>query len=172
MVLKIFLLGEFRLQAGAQAVPLRSRPAQSLLAYLALHSGMAQRRERLAGLLWPEATESNARSYLRQSLWRVRKALNAAGLRPEDYLQTSDLSLTLDPAAPIWLDTAEFLATPASAPKSELAAALALYRGDMLPGFYDEWVTAERERLHAAYQQRMQALLDALLAAGAWDEGL
>ena len=36
MTLKIYLLGQFRLQADDQSVELPSRPAQSLLAYLVL----------------------------------------------------------------------------------------------------------------------------------------
>ena len=60
--MRIHLLGQFNLQAGDQPLDLTSRPAQSLLAYLALNAGISQRREKLATLLWPEATESNARS--------------------------------------------------------------------------------------------------------------
>ena len=75
MSLKIYLLGQFSLRAGEKPLTLPSRPAQSLLAYLALHAGTTHRRERLSGLLWPEAAESNARAYLRQAIWRIRKAL-------------------------------------------------------------------------------------------------
>ena len=79
MTLKIYLLGQFKLQACVQQaddqpIELPSRPAQSLLAYLALNAGVTQRREKLANLLWPDTSESNARSYLRQALWRIRKS--------------------------------------------------------------------------------------------------
>ena len=46
---------------------IHARPAQSLLAYLLLNP-VAHRRERLAGLLWPDSTEANARRNLRQAL--------------------------------------------------------------------------------------------------------
>ena len=49
---------------------------------------------------------------------------------------------------------------------------MTLYRGELLPGFYDEWVLPERDRFQAAYQQRMKLLLDSLLAHEAWDEAL
>ncbi|MEJ2265528.1 MAG: hypothetical protein P8X95_18965, partial [Anaerolineales bacterium] len=68
MALKFYLLGQFKLQADDLPVEFPSRPAQSLLAYLVLNAGVTHRREKLAGLLWPEATERNARSYLRQAL--------------------------------------------------------------------------------------------------------
>ena len=39
---------------------------------------------------------------------------------------------------------------------------LAVYRGELLPGFYDDWVTHERERLEALFEHKMQRLLDRL----------
>jgi len=80
MGLRIFLLGQFKLQAEDRLIELPSRPAQSLLAYLALNAGVTHRREKLASLLWPETTETNARSYLRQALWRIRKSLEKVSL--------------------------------------------------------------------------------------------
>jgi len=73
MSLEIYLLGQFKLKSNDLPVELQSRPAQSLLAYLALNAGVTHRREKLAGLLWSEAPESNARSYLRLALWRIRR---------------------------------------------------------------------------------------------------
>jgi len=48
MGLRIFLLGQFKLQAEDRLIELPSRPAQSLLAYLALNAGVTHRREKLA----------------------------------------------------------------------------------------------------------------------------
>jgi DNA-binding SARP family transcriptional activator len=83
MSLEIYLLGQFKLQINDLPIELPSRPAQSLLAYLALNAGVTQRREKLACLLWPEASESNARGYLRQALWRIRKTLESGELEGE-----------------------------------------------------------------------------------------
>ncbi|NIS79918.1 MAG: hypothetical protein GTO14_06875 [Anaerolineales bacterium] len=80
MTLKIFLLGQFKLQNNDLVLELPSRPAQSLLAYLVLNTGISHRREKLAGMLWPDSTESNARGYLRQALWRIRKTLESGSL--------------------------------------------------------------------------------------------
>ena len=96
MSFKIYLLGQFSLQASDEPLELPSRRAQSLLAYLAMTAGMTHRRERLAGLMWPEATESNARSYLRQALWRIRKSLDSASINCDDYLLVNDVSVTFD----------------------------------------------------------------------------
>ena len=55
MTLEVRLLGQFGLRRDDAAVLLPSRPAQSLLAYLILSAGTAHRREKLSGLLWPDA---------------------------------------------------------------------------------------------------------------------
>lgn len=172
MCLKIYLLGQFKLQANDHPLELPSRPAQSLLAYLALSAGVRHRREKLAGLLWPEATETNARSYLRQALWRLRKALESGSLTWEDYLQISDISVTFDDQSDYWLDADLLLKSAEGWPMEELIEVIRLYRGELLPGFYDEWVGVERDRFQAAYHQKISMLLDCLIQARRWDEAL
>ncbi len=172
MSLQIFLLGQFKLQADNLPLELPSRPAQSLLAYLALNAGVTYRREKLAGLLWPEATETNARRYLRQALWRIRKTLESGSLAWEDYLQINDIDVTFDDRSGYWLDV-EFLLKRAEAwPVEEIIEIVRFYRGELLPGFYEEWVTLERDRLQAAYQQKMNLLLDGLIRTQKWDDVL
>jgi predicted ATPase/DNA-binding SARP family transcriptional activator len=172
MPLKIYLLGQFKLQANDLPVELPSRPAQSLLAYLVLNAGVTQRREKLASLLWPEATETNARSYLRQALWRLRKTLENGSLLWEDYLNISDISITFDKLADYWLDADYLFKTGDVQPVEEMIEAISLYQGELLPGFYDEWVVLERERLQAAYHQKMNRLIECLLQNGEWDKAL
>ena len=89
MSLKIYLLGQFKLQNSDQLFELPSRPAQSLLAYLVLNAGVTHRREKLASLIWPDANETNARSYLRQALWRIGKSLENASLSRESVTSVS-----------------------------------------------------------------------------------
>src|SRR5215469_7625018 len=75
--LSLELLGGFRLQTGAgEPVPLPSKKARALLAYLALHPGQAQVRAKLAALLWGDFGDAQARDSLRQTLSLVRKALS------------------------------------------------------------------------------------------------
>lgn len=52
--LEFRLLGQFGVTLDGITVEISSRPAQALLAYLALNAGKSQRREMLAGLIWPE----------------------------------------------------------------------------------------------------------------------
>ncbi|MFN8453584.1 MAG: hypothetical protein U0401_02755, partial [Anaerolineae bacterium] len=134
-MLKISLLGQFNLQVDGQTIDLPSRPAQSLLAYLALHAGTAQRREKLAGLLWPETTESNARSNLRHALWRIRKTLSPNPQTSSDYFEADDFAITFAANHSYWLDTALLeQKVSQSEPVEELIKAVSLYRGELLPG--------------------------------------
>lgn len=170
MTLRVFFLGQFRLTVEDIPLELPSRPAQSLLAYLVLNPGMAHRREKLAGLLWSESDEANARSYLRQALWRVRKTLESAPLRWEEFLKTDDVSITFDQGSDYWVDTDIILGTNTSHSADDLILATSLYRGELLAGFLDEWVAPERERVEAAFNQKMAALLEYLLDYRRFDE--
>jgi DNA-binding SARP family transcriptional activator len=131
-MLKIRLLGQFNVEAEGQALEIPSRPAQSLLAYLALHAGMAQRREKLAGLFWPEAPESNARGNLRHTLWRVRKLLGVCPQTRRDYLSADDLTLMFDATTVYWLDVAALERKSSdSEPVEQLLEIVSLYRGEL-----------------------------------------
>lgn len=51
---------------------------RALLAYLTLEADLAHNRSSLAGLLWPDIPERQARSNLRNTLYRLRKTLDQA----------------------------------------------------------------------------------------------
>ena len=44
--------------------------------------------------------------------------------------------------------------------------------GELLPGFYDDWVVLERERLRGLFEAALTRLLEQLLAARRWEEVL
>lgn len=131
--------------------------AVALLAYLLLaQSGLRQRRDRLAGLLWPTLDQAHARSALRKTVHIVRSVLGA-----EAILSFGDEELIIGPAAPS-CDAVEF-ATAIEA--GLLGRALELYRGDLMPGFhlpecgeFDRWL----EETRAAALERVVAAAWAL----------
>jgi WD40 repeat protein/DNA-binding SARP family transcriptional activator len=172
MSLKIHLLGQFKLQANHLPLELPSRPAQSLLAYLALNPGVTYRREKLASLFWPEATETNARRYLRKVLWQVRKSLTSGALAWDNYLQISDIEVAFNDHSDYWLDADLLLARVEATSADDLIEVVHLYRGELLPGFYDQWTVLERERLLLAYHRKMNLLLELLIQNGQWHEAL
>jgi WD40 repeat protein/DNA-binding SARP family transcriptional activator len=168
-VLQVRLLGQFDVRADGKRVSLPSRAGQSLLAYLLLTAGTAHRRERLAGLLWPDTSDENARHNLRTELWRIRKAIGSPPPAKAEYLLTEDLTITFNPEADYWLDADQLQQpTPIDDGLGDLANQLALYEGELLPGFYDEWVVLEREHLQALFEHKMKQLLEALCREQRW----
>ena len=164
-MLEVRLLGQFSLQREGKRLEIPSRPAQSLFAYLILNTGVRQRRERLAGMFWPDSLESSARNNLRQALWRIRSSIED---EKHQYITSDRFHVGIDPEADIWLDVDVLLQElEENAPVDEWVA---VYKGELLPGFYDEWVVPERERLRIAFEQRGEKLLAHLERRKRWSE--
>jgi DNA-binding SARP family transcriptional activator len=171
-VLELWILGKFEVRLDGVPVALTSRPAQSLLAYLALSAGTAHRRERLAGLLWPDAEDNNARSNLRHALWRIRKAIET-GAPASLYLLSDELAVAFNAGSNYRLDAALLTRElDGGAPVQDLQQSLSAYGGELLPGFYEDWVTLERARLESIFEHRMQRLLDRLIDDRCWSDVL
>jgi DNA-binding SARP family transcriptional activator len=89
-MLEVRLLGQFEVLLDSKPLVIPTRNAQTLFAYLVLNADKALRREQLAGLLWPDSSEENARSNLRHELWRLRKSLKTKKqsplLHPKSFL--------------------------------------------------------------------------------------
>lgn len=168
--LAIRLLGEFSIQVAGQAIDLPSRAAQTLVAYLAIDPGVAHRREHLAGLLWPDSTETNARNNLRVALWRARKSIEVEPAGARGRIHASELTISIDLGPDDSVDVQGFDGPAGGETSDALIAVLSSYGGDLLPGFYDDWVILERQRLEAAFEARMTVLLDRLAAERRWDE--
>jgi hypothetical protein len=62
-MLQIRLLGQCDVRLDGKRVLIPSRAGQSLFAYLALTSGTAHRREKLAGTFWPDTSDDLARKH-------------------------------------------------------------------------------------------------------------
>lgn len=169
-MLQVWLLGQFEIKLDGRRVVLPARAAQSLLAYLMLSAGTPHRREKLAGLLWSELPEENARRNLRHEVWRIRKALVSPGAPAVEHILADDFILTFNRDADYWLDAAQ-LQRPETDVES-LISSLALYRGELLPGMYDDWVSLERERLQAVYESKMQTLLEKLIEDQRWNTAI
>ena len=165
--LHIRLLGDFSLLYNDQQVTsLNTTRLQSLLTYLVLHRDVPQQRQHLAFLFWPDTTEAQARNNLRQLLHQLRQAFPAV----EHFLSANTHTLHWHSVTPFHLDVAEFEQTLNLADAAirrndqhELQAALeqadTLYRGELLPGCYDEWILPERERLRQHHFQALERLL-------------
>jgi len=167
-MLEVRLLGTFSIRCDSKPVTLSSRAAQSLFAYLILTAGTLHRREKLAGMFWPDTPEEKARAYLRHELWCIRKALSSTS--NVDYLITNDISIAFNASSEFWLDVAILKKQCASASITDLTDALSVCQGQLLPDFYDEWVSQEREPLQALYEQKMAQLLELLEQEKRWND--
>lgn len=170
--LEIDLLGAFRLRVGGQPVELAGRRERALLAYLALPPGRSHPRDKLAGLLWSERGEKQARDSLKQAVLKLRKALGDAQPAP---LPSDREFVTLEPKA-VSLDAARFEQLITEGTPDSLARASALYRGELLEGLelgesaFQEWLLIERRRLHDLACAALTRLLDGQMAAARHEE--
>ena len=165
--LHLRLLGDFSLLYNDQQVTnLNTTRLRSLLTYLVLHRDVPQPRQHLAFLFWPDATEAQARNNLRQLLHQLRQAFPDV----EHFLSADAHMLHWHPVTPCYLDVAAFeqtltLADAAArqhdqhALQDALEQADSLYRGELLPGCYDEWILPERDRLRQRHLQVLEHLL-------------
>src|SRR5215211_7907238 len=103
-MLEVRLIRKFEITCDGKPITISSRVAQSLFAYLILNAGTSYRREKLAGMFWPDATEEKARAYLRHEMWRIRKAFPPQS--KVDYLFADDINISFNSSAEYWLDIA------------------------------------------------------------------
>jgi predicted ATPase/DNA-binding SARP family transcriptional activator len=165
-MLEVRLLGMFEVKHKKKQISISSRPAQSLFAYLVITAGTPHRREKLAGMLWPDSLEETARDNLRHALWRVRKALESGS--STRFLHADDLTIKFEASSGYWLDAAELEKLSENASADELSAVLSGYQGELLPGFYDEWVMLEREHLSSVFEHKMARLMSLLQNENRW----
>ena len=158
--LEIRLLGEFNLtwhtsETEAPITTLNTPRLQSLLAYLVLHRDAPQPRRHLAFCLWPDLREERARANLRKLFYQLQRALP----EPERFLAADTQTIQWRPDAPFSLDVADFeIATSHTSSITDLQRAAGLYRGELLPGCYDDWIAPERERLGQMLVEALERL--------------
>ena len=153
-MLSVSLLGEQAIIDDASgAVRTRSSRAVALIAYLAAHAGAPQTRQRISLLFWPDSTDAQALTNLRRELHHLRQVL---GEQPSLVVTTTHLSWHDTDTSRVDLRTfqterAIALAADAGGDGEAVIthglAAIASYRGEFLPGGYDDWILELREQL-------------------------
>lgn len=167
------MLGLFRVQqAETLLTRFRTQKTAALLAFLAYFSQRSHAREEVAETLWSDQTPEAARNSLRVALASLRAQLEPPGTPSGSVLIADRTHIRLNPEA-LTCDAIEFEALVRSARRlaatapartiSELQNAVSLYRGELLPGFYEEWVLAERERLANGHRNALRALTKLLI---------
>ena len=162
--LELTLLGapEARID-GEPVTGFRSKRAQALLFYLAV-SGHPHTRPALAGLLWGEFAESQARVNLNKTLSNLRELVG-------DHLLIDRDTVAFDLESAHELDVTRFVvaatAALAQGDRTGLIQVADSYRGDFLSGFYvhdapafETWLLHERARLRELILQVLYAVAD------------
>ena len=151
-VLRLRVLGTVSAEGDAPDEPdaLLAQPkVLALLAYLTLARPHGfQLRDRLVGLFWPELDQEHARTALRKLLHRLRQHVGDGFI-----IARGTESLSIDREA-LWCDALAFQEAIA---EDRLQAALDLYQGELMPGFFvpgsgefGRWIEDER----AYYKER------------------
>jgi DNA-binding SARP family transcriptional activator len=168
-VCRIRLLGGLSVQQGEQRLSrFRARATGLMLAYLAFYCHKAHTREALQEMLWPDLEPKVGSARFRPELSWLRRHLEPPG----SILYADRQTVRLNPKTTT--DVGEFLdawqtASRAASEAEQLSAlerAVALFSGELLPGYYEDWVLAERERLEEAYLNVLQAYAATLAATG------
>ncbi len=176
-LLEIRLLGDFSVQQNGRILTNLDTPRlQALLTYLLLQRDAPQLRRHLAFQLWPDSSEGQARTNLRNLLHRLRQSWPQAA----DYLQIKTKSIQWQPTAPTKLDVAEFerflgkaeTAVSATDAIAHFQQALSYYQGDLLPSCYDEWIWSPRSRLRQRFLAALEQVIDLLVAQENWPEAI
>ena len=178
--LSIRLLGPMQVSLEGEPVTrFESDKVRALLTYLAVEADGPHRREKLAGLLWPERPERSARANLRQALSNLRLAIGDAGASPP-VLKVTRQALQFNTASDAWVDARALAGLlSAGAPIADLEAAASLYRGQFLEGFslpgsapFEEWALLTREHLARQVLAALSRLVEFHAERGAYEQAL
>jgi len=131
-------------------------------------------------MLWGDTSTEKSKEYLRQALWHLHAALNSDNGNGTEVLMVDHDWLGLNPCSNLWTDVADFERAFAGAEgvagrqlDAEKARALrdavSLYNADLLPGYYQDWILFERERLQNMYLLMLDKLIVYLQFNGGYE---
>lgn len=163
---RIELLGGLRvLHKGQEPVVFAPQQPSALLAYLALYLDISHSREELAERLWPDEEPGRAQQKMRRCLHLLRRRFEQPPFDQTPLLIVTRQTVRLNPDL-VATDVSAFKEALTAATQTRelreqerhLARAVELYRGDLLPGFYEEWILAERSRLADLFASALHTL--------------
>src|SRR5215212_4032399 len=172
--LQIRLFGGLLITRDGETLQSPTPQRAALLSYLLIFNDRMHARSLLAGLFWGDLPDARARVNLNDALYRLRPYLDPPGTPlAASLIQSTSSHAGLNPAADVWVDVQQFLhlVQPPATVEQQLAA-IQLYTGELLPGFYDDWLLLERERLATLYNQALANLLAHYQAGGMIDTAL
>jgi predicted ATPase len=158
------MFGGLRLQRGETTIlRFRTRQTAALLAYLA-YFPRPHSRESLVEQFWPDSAPDKGRNNLRVALTSLRHQLEPPDVLAGTSILANHRWVQIQPNI-ITTDVRCFedaLVQATQNPleqESHLAAALSLYDGPLLPGFYDSWIPLEENRLEELFLDAARRLV-------------
>jgi DNA-binding SARP family transcriptional activator len=132
---------------------------QRLVALLALQGPLP--RSVVSCLLWPDANGPRAQGNLRTALWRLAKLCPGLVAVEGDQLALRGIEIDVTAFTRWGLQ----LVNGGAAADDDVRTARST-RSELLPGWYDDWVVAEREQLRQLRLHALEALAHELAARG------
>lgn len=164
---RIELLNGLEVTGNGQRIDrFRGRTSAELLALLVINSHRFVPREEVAGTIWPDSAPEAGRAGLRTALASLRSRLEPPGTPANTVLLADRVSIRLSPDS-FSSDLVTFTAASARAESTRLSPkhlealllAVDLYTGELLPGYYSEWILAERSKLHHIYLKHLSDIV-------------
>ena len=175
-------LGGFQLYVDDLPIGrLPGNKTSELLAFFALNPGQTFGRHLVAETVWGECRTGDVMKALRQELWTIRRVFSDLAIDPEIYFSLSGNELGVYGAPDI--DAIEFersvdlllarIDGPSAAEDmARLEAVVALYAGELLPGFYSDWCHLPREILRDKFIISVETLMFCYGQTGNWGPAL
>lgn len=173
MPCRIEMLGGLRvLQLDAKIDRFQSQKTGALLAFLALNMKRSHGREALAEMLWPEGDPRAIRNRLNQAISSLRRQLHPPE-SPAMVLVTDHHFVGLNTEA-VTTDVGDFTRDLKMAGHEQnrarklelLEKAVGRYGGELLSGYFEDWVLPERLRLADLYSEALVELVTIYSKAG------
>ena len=155
------LLRSFELTLAADRIEVPVT-VQRLLALIALH-GRPLRRLFVAGTLWPDSPEERAVASLRSALWRLRQC-DVPVIETRGPLIGLGPDVVFDVTELVWIARS----LEDQAPVGSLASLQARFDDELLPDWYDDWVTVWRERWRHVRLNALEAVALRLSESGSY----
>lgn len=184
--LRVQTLGLFRVWRGGDEVQpgeWQRENARRLFQLFLTERGRFLPRDRICDLLWPTLDAGQGESNFKVALYALNNALEPARppRAPTTFVVRREMTYGLDPDAAIWLDAAEFERLVVAGNRAErdereraiehYRAAVDLYAGDyLIDALYEDWSSAERERLQLLFLSTATTLADLLMRDGRGQE--
>ncbi len=171
-------LGPFAVWRGDESVPAPSwkrEKARQIFQFLVTQRGQWFHREQIVDQLWPHLPPDAAERDFRVALNALHAAVEPHRPRgaPSFFVIRKENLYGLNPRAGVVVDADDFERLATADAADDLRRALSLYQDDYLPDcLYEDWASAERQRLRHLYLVTAERLAQGLFREGAYDETL